>query len=173
MMVKPTPIATPNMPTRVCRTRVETWVHAILSKRFVAMPSPGRRIFGDVPACVIDNGIDVRRQGRGNHGIVATGSTGHNGSGSGGVAVERRTGNRVRSRICGNVGGLLRRYNHIFHVDPRTVGQIGACRGQYGRVLPHVADDLDIAAASNPDTDRNALKLAVTHDLDTAAVFSR
>jgi len=28
MMVKPTPIATPNMPTRVCRTRVLTWVHA-------------------------------------------------------------------------------------------------------------------------------------------------
>ena len=37
MMVKPTPIATPNMPTRVCRTRVLTWVHAMLSKRFVVM----------------------------------------------------------------------------------------------------------------------------------------
>ncbi len=37
MIVKPTPIATPNMPTSVCRTRVLTWVHAMLSKRFVVM----------------------------------------------------------------------------------------------------------------------------------------
>jgi hypothetical protein len=31
------------MPTRVCRTRVLTWVHAMLSKRFVVMRVTGSR----------------------------------------------------------------------------------------------------------------------------------
>ena len=34
MMVKPTPMDTPAMPTRVCRTRELTWVHAMLKMKF-------------------------------------------------------------------------------------------------------------------------------------------
>ena len=37
MMVKPTPIDTPAMPTRVCRTREMTWVHAMLKISFTAV----------------------------------------------------------------------------------------------------------------------------------------
>ena len=37
MMVKPTPMATPDMPTSVCRTRVVTWVQAMLEERLVAI----------------------------------------------------------------------------------------------------------------------------------------
>src|SRR6185312_4077504 len=38
MMVKPTPMATPAMPTSVCRTRVVTWVQAMLTRRLEAIP---------------------------------------------------------------------------------------------------------------------------------------
>ena len=34
MMVKPTPMDTPAMPTRVCRTRELTWSHAMLNRSF-------------------------------------------------------------------------------------------------------------------------------------------
>ena len=37
MMVKPTPMDTPAMPTRVCRTRELTWVHAMLKRSFTAV----------------------------------------------------------------------------------------------------------------------------------------
>jgi hypothetical protein len=52
---------------------VLTWVQAMLSRRFVVMRltrfgwtpdgSAGRAVFADVPAGIIDDGIDVSRYG--------------------------------------------------------------------------------------------------------------
>src|SRR5208283_426172 len=40
MMVNPTPIATPRIPTRVWRIRVVTWVQAISKRRFIGAGPP-------------------------------------------------------------------------------------------------------------------------------------
>ena len=58
MMVKPTPMATPAMPTSVCRTRVVTWVQAMLKRRLEAMPfTPVQRgaEFRDIAPRVVDD----------------------------------------------------------------------------------------------------------------------
>jgi len=44
MMVKPTPMETPAMPTSVCRTRAVTWVHAMSNRSFVVMQSNAHRV---------------------------------------------------------------------------------------------------------------------------------
>src|SRR5579859_1948853 len=63
MMVKPTPIATPAMPTSVCRTLVVTWVQAMLNRRFAAMSGHARSAIGsqfrDIAPGVVDDRIDV------------------------------------------------------------------------------------------------------------------
>jgi len=43
------------------------------------MGLPGGAEFADVPACIVDNGIDVSRYGRGYHGIIGIGGTGDDG----------------------------------------------------------------------------------------------
>src|SRR6266404_6955106 len=131
MMVKPTPIATPNMPTRVCRTRVLTWVHAMLSRRFVVMRLPGRAVFADVPACIVNDGIDVGRYCRGYHGVIGIDRTGHD---AGRVPIEGSTGSGsgsgsgIRGGIHGRLWCRFCRHIHICYADPRTVGQIRARR---------------------------------------------
>src|SRR5258707_13185093 len=106
MMVKPTPMATPNMPTSVWRTRVLTWVHAMLSKRFVAIGLTvdwltyldrlsGRRVFPDVPSAIVHDGIDVSGDRSGYHGIVGVGGA-HHDSGGFPSRSEGRGGSRAR-----------------------------------------------------------------------------
>src|SRR5579883_1507842 len=74
MMVKPTPMATPAMPTSVWRTRLVTWVQAILNRRLVAMvrgpPSVVLCETADIAARVVDDRIDMRGDRARDHGKI-------------------------------------------------------------------------------------------------------
>src|SRR5712672_2959188 len=62
MMVKPTPIDTPAMPTSVCRTLVVTWVQAMLTRRLPAISVQARSAIGEFPDVspgVVDDGVDM------------------------------------------------------------------------------------------------------------------
>src|SRR5579871_162167 len=83
MIVKPTPIATPAMPTSVCRTRAVTWVHAISSRRFMAIGSrshlrPGALSavgtdLGDIAARIAHDRVDMGGHRGGDYGVLRIG----------------------------------------------------------------------------------------------------
>src|SRR5262245_43265667 len=138
MIVKPTPIATPAMPTSVWRTRAVTWVQAISKSRFAVMACTSAicAIFGIVAPRVVHNGIDMRGNRSRDHGTVRIG---------------RRHGRRRRAGRQAPLGHRFGRSigHHGRGLHPRVidahlgaVGEIGTRRREHLRALRDVPDDL-------------------------------